>query len=822
MNKKIFLSVFFFLFFSSCYAQKFVRKSIFLDEGWKFSFEEIKNASSLNYNDSTWETVTVPHDWAIRKPFDLNQDMQWVQVKEDGDNEPKLRTGRTGALPIFGIGWYRKTIEIPESDSAKRVYVEFDGAMSQSHVYCNGEFVGEWPYGYSSFSFELTRFLKPGMKNVLAVRLENKPESSRWYSGAGIYRNVRLLTLNPIHVAHWGTYITTPEIKAKKATVTIQTKLINQSGVTEKVELVTEIFRLTGEKVAVSKTIKPVNAEEQFAQTIQIKNPVLWDLNSPIRYKAITNVLVGGKLVDTYETPFGIRSIHFDKDKGFFLNEKHMKLQGVCLHHDLGPLGAAVNYRATERQLEILKEMGCNAIRTSHNPPSPELLELCDKMGFVVMVESFDEWKLGKNVNGYNRFFNDWAEKDMVSMIQRDRNHPSVIMWSIGNEIGEQDVATGKSTAQFLVDICHHEDSTRPTTAGFDRPNGALKNGLTDVVDIVGFNYKPHLYKKVHQEHPNYILFGSETASTISSRGVYKFPAKENKSPWYDDYQTSSYDLEYPGWASTPDAEFEKQDECDFIMGEFVWTGFDYLGEPTPYNEGTPARSSYFGIVDLAGLKKDRFYLYQSRWSSKPVLHLSPHWNWEGKEGDTIPVFCYTNYPKVELFVNGKSMGAKTKSTTGKYEKYRLMWNDIVYHPGEIKAVAYDIDGKIVRTEIVKTAGIPAKIKLTVDRNLISTDSKDLAFVTVEITDKDGNLCPNAQRLLFFKTEGVGTLKALCNGDPTDQTSFASNYMKVFNGKMVAIISSSKLNGEIKLSVTGEKLSATEIVIVAKRETVNL
>ena len=797
----------------STYSQNDARKTLLLDEGWRFSLGDFKNASLNQFNDSLWEKVTVPHDWAIRKPFDLNQEMVHISY-----NETKLIPGRIGALPVIGIGWYRRNIEISKSDSVKRFFVEFDGAMSEAKVYCNGEFVGEWPYGYSSFSFELTRFLKPGMKNVLAVRLENRPESSRWYSGAGIYRNVRLLTLNSIHMAHWGTYITTPDINTKKATVSIQTKVINQSGVMEKVELFTEIFNSTGEKVAGSKTIKAVNTEEKFAQTIQIKNPVLWDINSPTRYKAVTNVFVGKKLVDSYETPFGIRSIRFDKDKGFFLNEKHVKIKGVCIHHDLGPLGAAVNCRATERQLEIMKEMGCNAIRTSHNPPSLEFLELCDKMGFVVMVESFNEWKIGKYINGYNRFFDEWAEKDMVSMIQRDRNHPSVIMWSIGNEIGEQDVASGKNTAKFLVDICHREDPTRPTTAAFHSPTGALKNGLSDVVDIVGFNYKPFLYQKVHQEHPNYILLGSETASTLSSRGVYKCPPKVVISPWYDDYQTSGYDLEFPDWASTPDTEFEKQDECDFILGEFVWTGFDYLylGDATPYKENAPARSSYFGIVDLAGLKKDRFFLYQSRWSSKPVLHLLPHWNWEGKEGDTIPVFCYTNYPKVELFVNGKSMGVKSKSTTGTYEKYRLMWNNIIYQPGEIKAVAYENNGNIAATEIIKTAGIPAKIKLTADRTTITADGKDLSYITVEITDKDGNLCPNAQLLLFFKTQGEGSLKALCNGDPTDLTSFASNYMKVFNGKMVATICSDKIAGKIKLVVSGERLESNGIEINTK------
>jgi len=812
MNNNIFILTLLFVSFN-LFSQNETRKTILLDEDWKFSLGEIKNASQLNLNDSAWETVSVPHDWAIRKPFDLNMDMQWVQVKEDGEKEPKLRTGRTGALPIFGIGWYRKMLEIPNSDAGKKVFVEFDGAMSEAKVYCNGQFVGEWPYGYSSFSFDLTKFLKAGQKNILAVRLQNKPESSRWYSGAGIYRNVRLITTNPIHVAHWGTYITTPHITAKKGTVSIQTKVLNQSETSEKVQLVTEIFNAKGEKVATTQTLQPVIGEGLFIQSLEVKNPALWDINSPVRYRAISKVYVGKTLKDTYVTPFGFRSIRFDKDKGFFLNDKHVKLQGVCLHHDLGPLGAAVNFRATQRQLEMMKEMGCNAIRTSHNPPSLEQLELCDSMGFVVMVESFDEWKVGKNLNGYNKFFDQWAEKDMVAMIHRDRNHPSVIIWSIGNEIREQLESDGKKTSQFLVDICQREDPTRPTTAGFDRNEQALKNGLTDAVDLVGFNYKPHIYKKVHEDYPNYILYGSETASTISSRGIYKFPVKESKNPWYEDYQSSSYDMEYPSWASTPDTEFEKQDECDFILGEFVWTGFDYLGEPTPYNSGTPAKSSPLGIIDLAGLKKDRFYLYQSRWSSTPVLHLLPHWNWEGKEGDTIPVFCYTNYPKVELFVNGKSMGVKSKSNISKYDKYRLIWKNVIYQPGEIMAVAYDNNGKQVATEIIKTAGKPAKIRLTADRNIITADGKDLSFVTVEVVDKDGNLCPNAQRMLFFNTEGAGSLKALCNGDATDLTSFASNYMKTFSGKMVAIISSSKTSGEIKLSVFGERLLNAEIII---------
>jgi len=816
MIKKIFLTVFYISIAFYCFSQNEIRKTILLDKDWKFSLGEIKNAPQLNINDSSWETVTVPHDWAIRKPFDLNQDMQWVQVKEDGDTEPKLRTGRTGALPTFGVGWYRKSLEIAESSKGKSIFIEFDGIMSEANIFCNGEYVGEWPYGYSSFSLDLTKFIKFGQMNLLAVRVENKPESSRWYSGAGIYRNVRLVTTNPVHVAHWGTYIVTPEITSEKGIVSIQTKVLSNDQTAQKIELVTEIYNSKGEKVAVNNSFSSFVGEHTFAQSLLVKNPMIWEINSPVRYRVISKVFVNKVLKDSYETAFGFRTIRFDKNKGFFLNDKHLKLQGVCLHHDLGPLGAAVNFRATQRQLEIMKEMGCNAIRTSHNPPSPELLELCDSMGFVVMVESFDEWKIAKNLNGYNRFFEQWAEKDMVSMLQSNRNHPSIIMWSLGNEISEQDDALGKLTAQFMVDICHREDPTRPTTIGFSGYPAKIKNGIADVVDVVGCNYKFNSYKKLHADHPNYILFGSETASTVSSRGVYKFPAKEKKSPWYDGYQTSSYDLEYPDWASTPDTEFEMQDECDFLLGEFVWTGFDYLGEPTPYNEGTPARSSYFGIVDLAGLKKDRFYLYQSHWSKIPVLHLLPHWNWEGKEGDTIPVFCYTNYPKVELFVNGKSLGSKEKSNVGKYDKYRLMWNNVTYQPGEIKAIGYDSKGQIQKIEIIRSAGIPAKIRLTADRSSITADGKDLSFITVEITDKDGNLCPNAQRLLFFKTEGEGSLKALCNGDPTSQTPFSSNYMHTFNGKMVAIINSYNYPGKIKLLVSGEELAMDEIIINCK------
>lgn len=800
-------------------ARSSEREVILLDKGWSFIQKDIKNGEDIHLDDSEWEKVQVPHDWAIQGNFDMNIDMQSVQVIEDGEKAAKLRTGRTGALPCFGIGWYRKVLPVTTSDQGKRVFITFDGAMSLAKIYLNGEYIGEWPYGYSSFSFELTKYLKFGQENILAVRLENKPESSRWYPGAGIYRNVRLIKTSDIRIAQWGTFITTPVITKKSAELNVKTEIDGNVGGNMEVKLTTEIFNEDNIKVGTISSTKKKGEKLVYDQTLKIKDPQLWSIESPVRYYALSKVWVGNELKDDYKTVFGIRTIRFDKDKGFFLNEKPVKFKGVCMHHDLGPLGTAVNYRATERQLMLMKEMGCNAIRTSHNPPSPELLQICDSLGLMVQVEAFDEWKLGKNANGYGQFFEKWAEKDLRAMLRRDRNHPSVVIWSIGNEIREQSRPDGKETARFLTAICHESDPTRPVSSAFNQHTAAIKNGLSDVVDLVGFNYKPSDYLNKHREKPGYTLYGSETASTVSSRGEYKFPVKENKGAWYQDYQVSSYDLEYPNWASTPDTEFEMQDDCEFILGEFVWTGFDYLGEPTPYNEGTPARSSYFGIVDLAGLKKDRFYLYQSKWSEKPVLHLLPHWNWPERIGLNVPVYCYTNYPKAELFVNGVSMGLKQKEKSNKYTRYRLMWNDVVYQPGEIKVVAYDESNNAVAEQIIRTAGEPYSVRLTADRNNIRSDGKDLSFVTAEILDKNGNLCPKADNLLFFKVAGAGKLKAICNGNAIDQTSFSSSYMRTFNGKMVIIIESETEPGEISLSVSGGKLTSRQLKIVTGNET---
>jgi len=786
-----------------------------LDKGWKFNSGDIVGAQTAIYDDSRWQQVIVPHDWAILGNFDMNIDRQYVAVKADGETTAQLRTGRTGALPTFGIGWYRKVLPVTDADKNKRVSIEFDGAMSLAKVYLNGVLVGEQPYGYSSFTFDLTKHLQFGKENVLAVRLENKPESSRWYSGAGIYRNVRLVKTAQTHVAHWGTFITTPVVNTKSADINIKTEVV---GTTDKatVKLVTEVYTKKGEKVSTVGSSQKMTEKLVFSQQLKIKNPQLWSIETPALYTAISKVYVNNELTDEYKTTFGCRSIRYDKDKGFFLNEKQVKIQGVCMHHDLGPLGAAVNYRATLRQLEIMKEMGANAIRTSHNPPSPELLQICDSIGLLVDVEAFDEWKHGKNANGYGNYFDEWSQKDIRSMIRRDRNHPSVIMWSIGNEINEQAMPEGKEIAQKLAITCREEDPTRPVTAGFNNHNAAIKNGLADVIDIVGFNYKPQDYKKKHAEYPNFVLLASETASTVSSRGDYKFPVKEIKGVWHDDYQVSSYDMEYPGWATTPDTEFEAQDNNEFVMGEFVWTGFDYLGEPTPYNEGTPARSSYFGIVDLAGLKKDRFYLYQSNWSTKPMLHVLPHWNWSDRIGQNVPVYCYSNYPKAELFVNGKSMGVRQKDEANKYTRYRLMWKDVVYEPGEIKVVAYDESNKAMAEQIIKTAGNAYTVRLTADRSTIKSGGKDLSFVTVEVIDKAGNLCPRASNLLFFEISGKGKLKALCNGNAIDQTSFGSNYMNTFNGKMIAIIESGDAAGEVVLSVSGGKLLPQEVKIICE------
>jgi beta-galactosidase len=799
---------------TSAVAQQ--RKVILLDTGWKFSRTDEKDAASPAFNDNSWQNVTVPHDWAISGPFDMHNDAQTVMVTEDGERKPALRTGRTGSLPWVGVGWYRKNISIPASAKGSRCFVEFDGAMSHAVVYLNGERIGTWPYGYASFSFELTKGVHFGKENILAVRLENLEEASRWYPGAGLYRNVRLVYTNPVHINHWGTYITTPEITDHQAGINIKTEVLNQDGKDQKVQLITEVIDPSGKQVAVNTSDLSVKSQTEAEQKLEVTNPQLWSTETPVLYKAISTLKVNSQTVDVYETSFGIRSIAFDNNRGFILNGKQVKIKGVCNHQDLGPLGSAVNYRAIERQLTLLKEMGCNAIRTSHNPPDPQLLDLCDKMGFLVMDEAFDEWKIQKCKNGYHLLFDDWAEKDLTAMIRRDRNHPSVILWSIGNEVPEQKSETGAQTAKFLVDIAHREDPTRLTTSAFNSIPNAVKNGLAAVVDVVGFNYWPANFAKIHAEHPEWKLLGSETESALSSRGEYMFPVVEQRNHKYPNKQISSYDLDAPSWGNAPDVEFAIQDAEPYVAGQFVWTGFDYLGEPTPYNNDYPSHSSYFGILDLAGIPKDRYYLYQSNWTDKNVLHLLPHWNWPGREGQITPVHCYTSYTTAELFVNGKSQGIRKKNPSEKYGSYRLTWDNVLYEPGELKVVALDADGKPAATEVIKTAGQPYQIKLTPDNDKLTASGKDLSYLLVSVLDKDGNVCPTADDNIRFQITGAGSIKGVCNGDATNTQILTGSEMKLFNGRCVVVVQSSQVKGNISVSALGDGLKAATTILTSK------
>jgi beta-galactosidase len=786
---------------------------------WKFTRTDDADSMAVGHDDSAWETVRVPHDWAISGPFDRENDIQRI-VRKQADVEVGVTeiTGRTGGLPHVGVGWYRKVVNVPADTAGKRVRLEIDGAMSRSRVYCNGTLVGEWPYGYSSFAFDLTDLINPGEDNLIAVRLENKPDSSRWYPGAGLYRNVRLVTLDSVHVAHWGTTVTTPEVSSESATVNLRTAVENHGEATE-VNVRSIIKDADGSVVASDEAGQVVDGGGVFEQTFSISRPKLWMPGEPNLYAITTEVVVDGAVVDVYETPLGFRTLTFDPDKGFYINGTSMKMNGVCMHHDLGPLGAAVNRTALKRQLEILQDMGCNAIRTSHNPPTPELLELCDQMGFLLIDEAFDEWAAGKVENGYHGFFREWAEKDLRAMIRRDRNHPCVIMWSIGNEIIEQWQEDGAKVAQYLCDICHDEDPTRPTTAGFNGPDQAIENGLADVVDIPGWNYHPQNYVRFHKRFPEKATYGSETESTVSSRGEYYFPVSEDVSPIRESLQVSSYDMAYPGWAYSPDVEFRAQDECDFSLGEFVWTGFDYIGEPTPYSEEWPSRSSYFGIIDLCGIPKDRFYLYQSKWTDKQVLHLLPHWTWPGREGECTPVHCYTSFNTVELFLNGESLGRRSKRAKLMMGTYRLVWPDVRYAPGELKAVAYDNEGQPAAETVVKTAGQPAAIELTLDRNSIVADGDDMAFATVRILDAQGTLCPTADNLVTFRVEGPAEIAAVGNGNAISLEPFQADHRKAFNGMCVVYLRSVKDgSGTITLHATAEGLKKTEILIKSQKE----
>jgi beta-galactosidase len=777
------------------------------------------------FDDSAWRKLNLPHDFGIEGPFKQEY------------------PGETGKLPWWGVAWYRKHFMVPASDKGRQLYLDVDGAMSYANVWINGQYAGGWGYGYASWRVDLTPYVKFGEENVIAIRLDNPPDSSRWYPGGGIYRNVWLEKTSPVHVAQWGTYVTTPEVSEQTATVKVQVRLQNDSRSEATVSVRNELFELgsNGSKGKNVASIKAdglklaANATDSASSQIKIAKPKLWSLEEPRRYIVVTSIEQNGKLVDSYETPFGIRTAEFTTN-GFFLNGKHVRINGVCDHHDLGALGAAINTRALERQLEILKDMGCNAIRTSHNPPAPELLELCDKMGFVVMDEFADMWVKAKKKNGYSVLFPDWAEQDLRAFMRRDRNHPSVILWSTGNEINEQGSPSGHKVSEWLTSIVHQEDPTRPATAGCNNTQAGY-NGFQKTVDIFGYNYKPQEYGKVRAANPALPLYASETSSTISSRGEYFFPVSNDKSQGMADFQVSSYDLYAPRWATTPDREFQGQDEFPFVAGEFVWTGFDYLGEPTPYNADmsnllnytdpaekaraekelkeigkirVPSRSSYFGIIDLAGFKKDRFYIYQAHWRPElKMAHILPHWNWPDRIGQVTPVHVYTSGDEAELFLNGKSLGRKKKSQFA----YRLRWDDVVYQPGELKVVAYK-DGKKWATDTVKTTDAASKLTMEPDRSKIVADGSDLSFVTVTVADKRGDMVPRLKNRIRFEISGPGEIVATDNGDPTSFESFQSTERNAFNGLALVIVrSKAGETGAIKLTAQSDGLAPASVTI---------
>ena len=761
------------------------------------------------FDDASWEKINLPHDWAIAGPF----------THSGG--------GGMGRLPTAGIGWYRKSLGIPASDSGKSIFLDVDGAMSYATVWLNGQIVGGWPFGYASWRVNLTPYVKFGGQNELAIRLDNPPNSSRWYPGAGIYRNVWLVKTAPLHIAHWGTYVTTPAVSSSSAAVDLKVTVDNDSKRNASVSVATEIFALDadGKKSGAAVTqIPPMNLEILSGQNsvaegkASIANPKLWGpppTQKPNRYVAVTTVSQDDKAVDVYETPFGIRSLKFDPDKGVLVNGEHIDLKGTCKHHDLGALGAALNYRALQRQLEMLQEMGCNALRTSHNPPAPEFLELADKMGFLVMDEMFDCWERNKTPNDFYSIFDDWHEQDMRAQIRRDRNSPSVIMWSIGNEVGEQFTgATGAALAKQLNDLVHEEEPTRPTTTAMNvaRPGSPF----AAAVDLDGLNYQgagirggSGQYPAFHESFPNKMIFSSESADAWSSRGEYTFPvttnngvaAGPNAGEDRTRHQVSGYELYSAPFGSSVDRVFASQEKNPFSGGEFVWTGFDYLGEPTPFDS---SRSSYSGIIDLAGFKKDRFYLYQAHWRPDlPMAHLVPqNWTWPERTNQVTPVHVFTSGDEAELFLNGKSLGRKTK---GQFE-YRLRWDNVVYQPGTLKVVAYK-HGKKWATDEVKTAGEPAKLKLETDRNKISADGKDLCFVTLTVTDKNGLMAPRVENEIHFEIQGPGEIVATDNGDATDFEPFPSNDRKAFNGLCLVIVrGKAGQPGTIRLTATPEGL----------------
>ena len=817
--------------------------------GWKFHRGQVAGAESPAFDDSSWDSVTIPHDWAIAGPFDKEIDKQTVAIEQNGELVPTEKTGRSGSLPWIGEAWYRLKLAIPEG--YPHAELVFDGAMSEPQVYVDGREIGYWGYGYTTFNLDASEPLSPG-EHTLAVHLHNREESSRWYPGAGLTRPVRLILSQEARFETWGIHVWTKRADCLTAELGISSR-ISDRGLSGAFEVRHSLIDPHGNTVAMATKA----SSDQSEIVLQVQDPLLWSPETPALYTLVSEVVDGTAVLDRRETKTGIRTISFDSGR-FRLNGEVRKIKGVCLHHDLGPLGAAFNKSAFRRQVALLKWIGCDAIRTAHNSPAPWQLDICDEMGMMVMAESVDMWRYPKCKNGYCRFFDEWWQKDFRNLVTVNRNHPSIIMWSIGNEIPEQAGPAGKELSVTIQDFVHELDPTRPCTQGMDKVPGAISSGTFQSMDVPGCNYRLQYYRDAHAAAPKGFILGSETSSTVSSRGVYKFPAVENNNHIHEDCQLSSYDLQACVWSNLPDDDWVWQDLAPWVTGEFVWSGFDYLGEPTPYDEYWPARSSYFGIFDLAGLPKDRAYLYRSRWlPEEETLHLLPHWTWPGREGEVTPVFCYTTDPEAELFVNGRSQGRRkrisisleeyestlldsatpwgekikimdpgTPDSLNRLNRYRLRWMDVVYEPGELKVVAYDADGNIAAEKTVRTAGTPHHIELIPDRKSLTCvptdnegrplDCPEMAFVTARVVDRDGNPCPDADNRIRFRIRGRSArVNSCCNGDPTSLEPFTGSSMKAFHGEMVVLVEAGATPGKSRLVARSKGLRPAKVSFVS-------
>ena len=820
------------------------RQEINLQDNWQFSHDK-----------QSWQTVSVPHDWAIGGPFDKKWDLQVVAIEQNGEKEPTEKSGRSGSLPWIGKGHYKRTFTIPSGFSGHAELL-FDGAMAEPTVYVNGKRAGYWPYGYNSFRVDATPFIKEG-ENELTVDLQNQEESSRWYPGAGLYRPVTLiLTPSKTYIEDWSLFVRPADEKKVKAGERVAMKVnFNIVNPSERISYGVKVTDADGKQLLPESKNALEFANGKIGFAFPVKNARLWSPESPTLYNMVISLYDGLQKIDEKQLRFGIRTISVSKKDGFQLNGQTRKFKGVCLHHDLGPLGAAVNKAALIRQIKTMKAMGCDAIRTAHNMPSQMQMDVCDSLGMMVMAESFDMWAYPKCKNGYARFFRVWADRDIENLVRAHRNHPSIVMWSIGNEIPEQGMQGGRQMAQHLQDLCHQLDPTRPVTQGCDRPDNAVATGFLPTMDVPGLNYRLHRYQDTYDKLWHGYLLGSETASTVSSRGVYKFPVKvtdnSQYSSWAKNYdpqaiktadgQCSGYDVEFCSWSNLPDDDWRWQDDKPWVIGEFVWTGYDYLGEPTPFDEYWPSRSSYFGICDLAGLPKDRYYLYRSHWNKQEhTIHLLPHWTWPSREGEVTPVYCYTDYPEAELFVNGKSQGriskqadndAKDGTTDNRLDRYRLRWNDVKYEPGEVTVVVYDENGNMAGTQTMRTAGKPTRMNLDVWTQqsslspvatgqtqksvpALTADGEDLAFVTVSLSDKKGTFVPTATDQLQFEVSGAGSFRAVCNGDATSLEVFTEPTMKLFSGQLVVIVQAGKQAGKLTLKVTDRERGLSKKIVI--------